>query len=442
MTLNEKQRKRMQTHVDNGERWLANNKHFEGTKEYEAKKAKIEEYKRQLAPENTEPLDLAKGYEIQESIANPPNRQPATTATPTAPVTTKPSTGGRTNLTADDMIRETGGDYDEMVKWLKARPGYNANGPRTQAALAEAKARKEAKAKTEEEPKPEEQLETAKVSEMDDGLANASKKSVEDIIGSDNEQKKQVKKAAQSIWEAIASGDMDLQTGGYFLMDAIQKAANNRQRRDSNYIENLSRAANGDTILSYDIGNDEKSKYETMVQNPALERANGAADIESQSNAQTAADLSTAQAEQQYGEQVGPQGLGQTAATVSAMGGNFDEMANAVASGDKDKVEAMLNAQLEDPVTKHQMNELQKKLQESTLDSEVLASKIMNQLSQAQVSMLQAQTKLLGYQGSLQECMVSFLNAMRSSPLGDAGTGALMMGSGFLGDILKSILKL
>lgn len=254
---------------------------------------------------------------------------------------------------------------------------------------------------------------------------------VADAIGADKEQKKQIKEATKSIWSAVADGSMSKESAGYFLMDALMKQANNRQRRDSNYIENLSRAAHGDTILGYDVSNDEKSKYETMVQDPALERANKAAGIESESNAQTAADLSTANQEQQYGEAVGPQGLAQTAATKSALGGEWDQMANAVASGNPEEVQKVMDAALKDPQLDSTIKSLQAQLQQGTLDADIKAAELANSLSQQQLNLMASQAKLLGIEGDLKGAMKSAINNLASGNIDIQSIMMLMMMSKF-----------
>lgn len=277
---------------------------------------------------------------------------------------------------------------------------------------------------------PEEQKEVTNAVEESKTSDEAADK-VADAIGADKEQKKQIKEATKSIWSAVADGSMSKESAGYFLMDALMKQANNRQRRDSNYIENLSRAAHGDTILGYDVSNDEKSKYETMVQDPALERANTAAGIESESNAQTAADLSTANQEQQYGEAVGPQGLAQTAATKSALGGEWDQMANAVASGNPEEVQKVMDAALKDPQLDLTIKSLQAQLQQGTLDADIKAAELANSLSQQQLNLMASQAKLLGIEGDLKGAMKNAINNLASGNIDIQSIMMLMMMSKF-----------
>jgi hypothetical protein len=335
--------------------------------------------------------------------------------------------------TFQDVLNEVGEDPKSVRAWLASHPGYKP-GELTNKWLAEHPVAEEAPVPTEES-----KADVIEPSEVEDSTENteAAKptedKTVEDIVGSDKEQKKQINKAAQSIWDAVARGDMDPQTGGYFLMDALMKTANNKQRRDSNYIENLSRAAHGDTILGYDVSNDEKSKYEEMVQNPALERANAAADIESTSNAQTAADLSTAQTQQQYGEAVGPEGLAQTAATQSAINGNFDTVANAFASGDKSQVEAALNTELQNPQIQTQLANLEKQLKEGTLDADIMAAKLQNQMSQQQIELMKANAKLLGFEGDLKSVLANAIKNAGTALSSITGGGDIMQNAGSLG---------
>lgn len=339
--------------------------------------------------------------------------------------------------TFKDVLDEVGEDPKAVRAWLASHPGYKP-GELTNKWLAEHPVADEVQATaqpTDAVTSTESSTEAkADVDAVTEPVADTSEnKSVDDIVGSDKEQKKQINKAAQSIWDAVARGDMDPQTGGYFLMDALMKTANNKQRRDSNYIENLSRAAHGDTILGYDVSNDEKSKYEEMVQNPALERANEAANIESTSNAQTAADLSTAQAEQQYGEAVGPEGLAQTAATKSAMSGNFDTVANAFATGDETQVKAALETELQNPQIQTQLADLERQLKEGTLDADVMAAKISNQLSQQQMELMKAQAKLLGFEGDLKSVLSGAIKNAGAALSSLSGGSDIMANAGSLG---------
>lgn len=273
---------------------------------------------------------------------------------------------------------------------------------------------------------PEEQKKVTNAVEKSKTSDEAADK-VAEAIGADKEQKKQIKEATKSIWSAIADGSISKESGGYFLMDALMKQANNAKRRDSNYIENLSRAAHGDTILGYDVSNDEKSKWETMVQDPALERANTAAGIESESNAQTAADLSTANQEQQYGEAVGPQGLAQTAATKSALGGEWDQMANAVASGSPEEVQKVMDAALKDPQLDSTIKSLQAQLQQGTLNADIKAAELANSLTQQQLNLMASQAKLLGIEGDLKGAMKNAINNLASGNIDIQSIMMLMM---------------
>ena len=267
---------------------------------------------------------------------------------------TKPVQSGRTNLTFDDFLRESGGDPVKAREWLKAHPGYVV-GDKTNAWLEanpipEAEAKVETGDKTEEAPiaTPETKEELVEAVKEADSPNEAADK-VAKAVGAGNEQKEQIKQATKSIWSALADGTLSPESGSYFLLDAIQKAANNRQRRDSNYIENLSRAAHGDTILGYDVSNDEKSKYETMVQDPALERANKAAGIESEKAATTASDLTALDTKTEYGNTVTPQEMGKAAAVQNATEGNVTPETVAIGYGDENKVQNAINASLDKP---------------------------------------------------------------------------------------------
>ena len=371
-------------------------------------------------------------------IADRGDPQPQIEAKATAPTPVKeqPVPAAQTKqYTFKDVLDEVGEDPKAVRAWLASHPGYKP-GELTNKWLAEHPVADEVPQPTDtitsEESSTEAKADVDAATEP--VVADKSEsKSVDDIVGSDKEQKKQINKAAQSIWDAVARGDMDPQTGGYFLMDALMKTANNKQRRDSNYIENLSRAAHGDTILGYDVSNDEKSKYEEMVQNPALERANEAANIESTSNAQTAADLSTAQAQQQYGEAVGPEGLAQTAATKSALSGNFDTVANAFASGDETQVKAALETELQNPQIQTKLADLERQLKEGTLDADIMASKISNQLSQQQIEMMKAQAKLLGFEGDLKSVLSGAIKNAGAALSSLSGGSDIMANAGSLG---------
>ena len=350
-------------------------------------------------------------------------------ATTNAPTTNAPTTNARTNLTFDDVLKETGGDPQKVRDWLASHPGYTP-GAKTNAWLEANPVKEQPTEKAEEQlvgPVEEVSNKAATKAVETSETPNEAADKVAESIGADKEQKKQIEQAAKSIWSAIADGSMSKEAGGYFLMDAIQKAANNRQRRDSNYIENLSRAAHGDTILGYDVSNDEKSKYETMVQDPALERANKAAGIESESNAQTAADLSTANQQAEYGEAVGTQGLAQTAAVQQALNGNFDAMANAVANGSPEEVQGMLDAALKDPQLDTTIKSLQAQLQQGTLDADIKAAELANSLTTQQLALMQSQAKLLGIEGNLKGAMAGAINNLASGNIDMQSIMLLMM---------------
>lgn len=402
-------------------------------KKAEEKAKTIPVTKKATQPETTSHIIRDVNGKIIADRGDPqPNITPTTKQA--APAPTAPA---QKQYTFKDVLDEVGEDPKAVRAWLASHPGYKP-GELTNKWLAEHPVEDEAPTDTSTESSAEANAEANAINEpavtTEQPKADTSEsKSVDDIVGSDKEQKKQINKAAQSIWDAVARGDMDPQTGGYFLMDALMKTANNKQRRDSNYIENLSRAAHGDTILGYDVSNDEKSKYEEMVQNPALERANEAANIESTSNAQTAADLSTAQAEQQYGEAVGPEGLAQTAATKSALSGNFDTVANAFASGDKTQVKAALETELQNPQIQTKLADLERQLKEGTLDADILASKISNQLSQQQMELMKAQAKLLGFEGDLKSVLSGAIKNAGAALSSLTGGSDIMANAGSLG---------
>lgn len=357
------------------------------------------------------------------------NETPKATETPKVAQPT-----GRTNLTFQDVLDETGGDPQKVRDWLAAHPNYTP-GDKTNAWLA-ANPVKEAETQPVENIGPVEEVSNKATEKAVEAVGDSSNPSeaadkVADAIGADKEQKRQIEKATKSIWSAIADGSMSKEAGGYFLMDALMKQANNAQRRDSNYIENLSRAAHGDTILGYDVSNDEKSKWETMVQDPALERANEAASIESKSNAETAADLSTAQQQAEYGEAVGTQGLAQTAAVQQALNGNFDAMANAVANGSPEEVQGMLDAALKDPQLDTTIKSLQAQLQQGTLDADIEAAKLANSLTSQQLSLMQKQASLLGIEGNLKGAMANAINNLASGNIDMQSIMLLMMMKSF-----------
>lgn len=272
-----------------------------------------------------------------------------------------------------------------------------------------------------EEEKPSESVEVEAERKADD---------IADKIGADKEQTRQINKATKGIFSAIADGSLSPEAGSYFLMDAIMKTANNAQRRDANYINNLSRAVHGDTILAYDINNDEKSKYEEMVQNPALERANKAAAIESESNAQTSANLSSLKQEQDYGEQAGTQGLATSAAVNQAQSGQFDPLVAAYATGDENKVQEAINAQLKDPVIQTRLSELEKQLKEATFDADVYAANLANQMSEEQIQMLKQQARLLGFEGDVKSVLSNVIRGIQGGnlDLGDVASLLLITG--------------
>ena len=272
--------------------------------------------------------------------------------------------------------------------------------------------------------------EEEKPSESVEVKAEEKAEDIADKIGADKEQTRQINKATKGIFSAIADGSLSPEAGSYFLMDAIMKTANNTQRRDANYINNLSRAVHGDTILAYDINNDEKSKYEEMVQNPALERANKAAAIESESNAQTSANLSSLNQEQAYGEQAGTQGLATSAAVNQAQSGQFEPLVAAYATGDENKVQEAINAQLKDPVIQTRLSELEKQLKEATFDADVYAANLANQMSEEQIQMLKQQARLLGFEGDVKSVLSNVIRGIQGGnlDLGDVASLLLITG--------------
>lgn len=342
----------------------------------------------------------------------------------------------RTNLTFNDFLKETGGDPVKAREWLKAHPGY-VPGEKTNAWLASHPV-EETKTEEPKNESVEEPFEPTNnnVKKVEDALSDSDSSSeaadkVADAISADKEQKKQIREATKSIWSAIADGSLSKESAGYFLMDALMKQANNRQRRDSNYIENLSRAAHGDTILGYDVSNDEKSKYETQVLDPALERANEAAGIESQSNAQTSADLSTANQQQQYGEAVGPQGLAQTAAVNQAQSGTFDTLTNAMASGNQEEAQKAMDAALKDPQIDTAIKSLQMQLQQGTLNADIKAAELANNITEQTYRNMQAQAKLLGIEGDLKSAMAGAIQNLASGNIDIQSIMMLMLMSKF-----------
>lgn len=342
----------------------------------------------------------------------------------------------RTNLTFNDFLKETGGDPVKAREWLDAHPGY-VPGDKTNAWLAShpVEETKTEEPKNESVEGPFEPTDN-NVKKVENALSDSDSSSeaadkVAETIGADKEQKKQIKEATKSIWSAVADGSMSKESAGYFLMDALMKQANNRQRRDSNYIENLSRAAHGDTILGYDVSNDEKSKYETMVQDPALQRANEAADIESQSNAQTAADLSTMNQQQGYGEAVGPQGLAQTAAVNQAQSGTFDTLTNAMASGNQEEAQKAMDAALKDPQIDTAIKSLQMQLQQGTLNADIKAAELTNNITEQTYRNMQAQAKLLGIEGDLKGAMAGAIKNLASGNIDIQSIMMLMLMSKF-----------
>ena len=353
--------------------------------------------------------------------------------------TEAPATASK-NLTFDDFLRESGGDPVKAREWLKSHPGY-VPGDKTKAWL-EANPVPETKA---EEPKnenvegPFEPTNGGNEKKVENALegsdnANEAGDKVADVIGADKEQKKQIKEATKSIWSAIAGGSMSKESAGYFLMDAIMKQANNRQRRDSNYIENLSRAAHGDTILGYDVSNDEKSKYETQVLDPALERANTAAGIESESNAQTSADLSTTDAKKEYAKTLSPEDKAQIAAINQVTNGTYDALTNAIANGDPDEVKKAMDAALQDKQLDTTIKSLQAQLQQGTLNADIKAAELANSLTQQQIALMQKQGVLLGAEGDLKKSLTNAIKNVSSGQL-NAEDILLFMTLGSLGKL-------
>jgi cob(I)alamin adenosyltransferase len=134
--------------------------------------------------------------------------------------------------------------------------------------------------------------------------------------------------------------------------------------------------------------------------------------------------------EQDYGEQAGTQGLATSAAVNQAQSGQFDPLVAAYATGDENKVQEAIDAQLKDPVIQTRLSELEKQLKEATFDADVYAANLANQMSEEQIQMLKQQARLLGFEGDVKSVLSNVIRGIQGGnlDLGDVASLLLITG--------------